>query len=264
MKHNQRRVSRLTALAMTAFALVGFALLTPSRAQADPIAITGGSYTLSSPFRTVPRYISFSHDLQGNNVRILGGAGDSTSQQLGSNCPLPCTAGATFSLNGTRRLGRDAPTGILELGGQTHTGFFMGPGEWPRFVTDSVTIPLNAGAELTLSTFFSMSGSFNFLEYDLQNASFTGFSYSEDIFGAGIANISLFFSQTTRQYEVSSVRYEFQPEPVPEPTTLLLLGSGLAGIAAKGYKRKRARGQTCAPKAELSKPAIRCLSAMLA
>ena len=37
-----------------------------------------------------------------------------------------------------------------------------------------------------------MSGTIDFREYDLQNPGFTGFSFLADIFGSGIADISLF------------------------------------------------------------------------
>ena len=238
MKDNQKRLSRTAALATALFSLVFFTLLSPSKVYADPIAITGGSYVLDSPFRTVPRYITFSHDLQGVNFRALASELDGPSQRLGSNCAFPCTAGSTFSLNAPRSFGRESPTSVLELDGQRRFGFMSG---FAQFDTGSVTIPLNAGAELTLSTFFSMAGTISFQEYDLQRGGFTGFTFTSGIFGSGIADISLFFSQTTRQYEVSRVQYTFQPEPIPEPVTLLLLGTGLAGIAAKGHKRKRAR-----------------------
>ena len=33
----------------------------------------------------------------------------------------------------------------------------------------------------------------------------------------------------------------FLPQPVPEPTTMFLLGTGLAGVAARVRKRRKAR-----------------------
>lgn len=73
MNYNQRRVSRATALIAAAIPLLVLDLLSPATVRADPLAITGGFYTLDSPFRTVPRYITFSHDLQGTGFRALAG-----------------------------------------------------------------------------------------------------------------------------------------------------------------------------------------------
>jgi hypothetical protein len=222
--------------APSAFALLLLVLLfSPLEARADAIAITGGSYTVSTPFRTPePPYISLGFQLQGTNFFAAGSEGDGANRSVGSNCQLPCRAGSTFSLNTLGTLSIARPTSLLQIDGQNRFGFFEGG---LLFQTGSVTIPLDAGAELTLTTSFTMSGMISFEEYDLQNLAFTGFKYDTEVFGSGIVSISLFFSQISREYHISSVQYNFTA--IPEPTTLFLLGTGLAGLAARRLRRLR-------------------------
>lgn len=228
---------RKAAFAPSAFALLLFALLVfPLEARADALAITDGSYRISTPFRTPdPRHISLGFELRGTNFRATGGESDGASRRVGSNCQHPCQAGSTFSLSAENNLFVERPTSLLQVDGQNRFGWFLGGSL--QFQTGSFTIPLNAGAELTLTASFTMTGLVSFAEYDLQNSVFTGFKFDSEVFGSGIVSISLFFSQISQDYQIAGVRYDFTA--VPEPATMILLGTGLAGLVAR-RRRQRA------------------------
>ncbi|HJU56502.1 MAG TPA: PEP-CTERM sorting domain-containing protein [Pyrinomonadaceae bacterium] len=230
---------RKAAFASFAFSLLFFSLLFSTReARADAIAITSGQYSTSSPWLDIPVYKSFGYTLNGNNFHTGGGQGDGPSYPAGTNCGHPCLAGSSFSLNTQGGLATFGLPTILQVNGQSHFGYAFGT---LSFTTDSMMIPLGAGPELTLTASFVMSGDYSFQEIDPNGTGPTGYTFSSDVTGAGIASVYLVFSRTTQSYEVISASYKFTA--VPEPATMILLGTGLAGIAARGRKRRRARKQ---------------------
>jgi hypothetical protein len=222
---------RLRVLGMVALCSV---TLVPNL-RAEPIIVTSGRFVVETDDPTFLR-ISGTDGffLFATFIRTPRSPGCSFGCAPGSAVSMGAVAGgasADFSIgalvraniNGTEFVGSSPGTGAPTL---TGTLLFDAP---------ILTLPsLNVGD-------VSLTAPFNF------NGQVTGFAdvdaplplFRVTLVGQGTA--SAFFLSDAGSYVAENVTYTFLPnaDPIPEPTTVALFGTGLIGMVARAWKRKR-------------------------
>jgi len=214
----KRRIVGLSCAAMT---------LCASVVRADPVRVSGGSLDYDSDF--------------GGRIAILYLVADSVfnlhSLFVGID-PLPGAGGTPLLLNQTVAFNtRVTSFGPAFLGDQAQ-------GEL-RFVSDPVTLPSvlpPSVFETTLAMPFTMSGG-------LETQTLVGTSrFSGDVLGSGILHATLRttdpLSQPAQRFSLDSATFTFQAAdvaPTPEPSTLILLTTGLGGAVMSSVGRRRRR-----------------------
>lgn len=198
-------------------AIVAFWSL-PARVQAEPIHLTAG-FLSSAGLDQSGRF-----DFSGQGFRIIG------VTEQGSVRPTvcsPCTAGETISLSSNFVTGLQLSAPII-IDGATSTSFADAASS---FTASSFTVP-SVPHDFTMQGFFTFTGLLIGLDASEDRL------FQRELIGQGRLTANFTFNPGVggAAFDFADIRYDFtEQDPVPEPMTLLLVGSGLAGIAARRW-----------------------------
>lgn len=211
--------------------------------NADPIRITSGAVNNGS-INIIGSGINYS--LNSNTSVFSFG----TPYQPGSNIKPTINAFTSDGLSGTTVYQGGATINGVNYFGQFGGGFApLGSSNMIFSLSEGISLPtafppLIPGLP---NTVFSVNVPFTMTGYlSGRNCPAIGPCVDiprQDIYGNGTATLN--FSEFNGTYRLNTYNYTFSstPEPTPEPATLILMGTGLAGIFGYATKRRKKKTQ---------------------
>jgi hypothetical protein len=218
---------------ISAFGIVFLSALSiPQAAKAEPVRITNGFVSVTSTVRD-----TLSFNFSGNGLSVNGFDLHASVPQYMSPCLLSaslCQPGDLIFPTAQIQLSSEPGSGSsVTFNGRSVLVSWGSNDSFLQFTGPGVVIPSSTD-QMTLTMPFDMVGTIQVHSLDDPGPVI----FSTEINGSGIATLTLQRpAGNPAGFAITAARYDFSPAAIPEPATVILLTTGLAGMVVRSCRR---------------------------